>query len=77
MTLKKNILMLKAIIVTNQRFDVNKPYQELKHRLDIWGERGSGWIVDKIEAIHTKISNYDSLSGSSYISLPPKLNNSI
>ena len=77
MILKKNILMLKVIIVTNQRFNVNKPYQELKHRLDILGERPSGWIVDKIEAIHIKISNYDSLSGSSYIPLPPKLNNSI
>ena len=75
MILKKNILMLKVIIVTNQRFNVNKPYQELKHRLDILGERPSGWIVDKIEAIHIKISNYDSLSGSSYIPLPPKLNN--
>ena len=41
------------------------------------GERGSGWIVDKIKAMHIKISNHDPLSGSSYIPLPPKLNNSM
>ena len=36
------------ITVINQRFDLNKAYEILKHRLDIWSERGSGWIVDKI-----------------------------
>ena len=37
-----------SIKVTNQRFDLNTTYEELKHNLDIWGERGSGWIIDKI-----------------------------
>ena len=59
-----------AITVTNQRFNLSKPYQKLKHRLDFWSERGSGWIVDKIEAINIKICNYDPLSGSRYIPLP-------
>ena len=27
------------ITVTNQRFDLNTAYEELKHKLDIWGER--------------------------------------
>ena len=67
----------KAITVTDQRFDLNKAYEKLKHRQGIWGERGSGWIVDKIKGIHIKISNYDPLSGSSYVPLPPKLNNSM
>ena len=40
--------------VTDQRFNLNSAYEELKHRLDIWGERGSGWVVDKIKAIHIK-----------------------
>ena len=35
----------------------------------------SGWIVDKIENLWINISNYDPLSGSSYIPLPPELNN--
>ena len=67
----------KAITVTDQVFNLNKAYEKLKHRLDTWGGRGSGWIVDKIKAIHIKISNYSPLSGSSYIPLPPKLNNSM
>ena len=63
-----------AITVTNNRFDFGTAYEELKHKLDIWGERGSGWIIDKIEDIWINISNYDLLAGSSYIPLPPKLN---
>ena len=67
----------KGTTATNQKFNLAKPFEELKHKLDIWGERSSGWIVDKIKAIHIKISNYDPLSGSSYMPLPPKLNNSM
>ena len=65
------------ITVINQRFNLNKAYEILKHRLDIWSERGSGWIVDKIEDIKINIANYEPLAGSSYIPLPPKLNNSM
>ena len=36
-----------------------------------------GWIIDKIEDLNIDISNYDPLSGSSYISLPPELKNSV
>ena len=63
----------KAITVTNQRFNLNSAYEELKHRLDIWTGLGSGWIIDKIEDINIDIANYDPLSGSSYISLPSEL----
>ena len=62
------------ITVINQRFNLNKAYEELKYRLDIWGERGSGLIVDKIEDIKINIANYEPLAGSSYIPLPPELN---
>ena len=31
----------KAITVTNQRFNLNGGYEELKHRLDIWTNLGS------------------------------------
>ena len=65
------------ITVINQRFNLNKAYEILKHRLDIWSERGSGWIVDKIEDIKINIANYEPLAGSSYIPLPPELNNSM
>ena len=65
----------KAITVTNQRFNLNSAYQELKHRLDIWTGLGSGWIIDSIEAIFIDIANYDQLAGSSYIPLLSELNN--
>ena len=42
-----------------------------------WPGEGSGWIVEIIDDIHIFISNYDPLSGSSYIPLPPELNNSM
>ena len=58
------------ITVINQRFNLNKAYEILKHRLDIWSERGSGWIVDKIEDIKINIANYEPLAGSSYILYP-------
>ena len=67
----------KAITVTNQRFNLNSAYEELKHRLNIWTGLGSGWIIDKIEDIQIDIANYDPLAGSSYIQLPPELNNSM
>ena len=59
----------KAITVTNQRFNLNSAYEELKHRLNIWTGLGSGWIIDKIEDIQIDIANYDPLAGSSYIQL--------
>ena len=62
---------------TNQRFNLNTPYGVLKHRLSIWSIGGSGWIIDQIEDIWINISNYDPLSGRSYIRLPPELNNSV
>ena len=65
----------KAIIVINQRFNLNSAYEELKHRLDIWTGEGSGWIIDKIEDMNIDIANYDLLAGSSYIQLPSVLNN--
>ena len=66
-----------AITVANQRFNLNTSHETLKHRLSIYSSEGSGWIIDKIENIWINISNYDPLSGSSYIPLPLKLNNSI
>ena len=64
-----------AVTVTNQRFNLSTSYEKLKNILDIWTGQGSGWIVDKIEGLYINISNYDPLVGSSYILLPPELNN--
>ena len=75
--IKTTHIKTKAITVTNQRFNLNSAYEELKYRLDIWTVLGSGWIIDKIENINIEIANYDLLVGSSYIPLPPELNNSM
>ena len=64
------------ITVINQRFNLNKAYEILNHRLDIW-PLWSGWIVDKIEDVKINIANCEPLARSSYIPLPPKLNNSM
>ena len=68
------------ITVANQRFNLNNAYETLKHRLfNLWrfiySDGGSGWIIDTIEDIWINIANYESLTGSSYIPLPPELNN--
>ena len=39
------------IKVTNIRFDLAKAYETLKHKLNIYSDEGSGWIIDKIEDI--------------------------
>ena len=70
-------IISEAITVINQRFNLNTSSEKLKHVLDIWTGQGSGWLVDKIEDIHIKISNYEPLAGSSYMSLPSELNNSM
>ena len=38
---------------------------------------GSGWIIDKIEGLNIHTANSEPLSGSSFISLPEKLQNSM
>ena len=65
------------ITVTNQRFDLNSAYETLKHRVEFYANEGSGWIIDKIQDIWINIANYDRLVQSSYIPLPPELNNSM
>ena len=70
-------LIADPITVINQRFNLNSTCEKLKHKLDIWTGEGSWWIIDNIGAIFIDISNYDPLAGSSYVPLPPELNNSM
>ena len=60
--------LIKTVI--NRRYHLNDSFEEILNLLDIWINEGSGWIIDKIEGIYVNISNYESLSGGSYISLP-------
>ena len=65
------------ITVTNKIFNLNTAHETLKNRLNIYSDGGSGWVIDKIEDIWINLANYKPLAGSSYIPLPPELNNSM
>ena len=62
--------------VINHKFDLNKPFQKILHRIDNWINEGSGWIVELIESQYINISTYRPLSGSSYVKLPAELRSS-
>ena len=54
----------------NDKFDLDKSFQEILYRTDDWINEGSGWIVESIKSQYINISTYSSLIGSSYIKLP-------
>ena len=62
-----------TITVINHRFKLENSFQEILYLIDIWINKGSGWIVESIESQYINISTYGPLSGSSYISLPAEL----
>ena len=41
--------------------------------IDVWINKGSGWIIKLIESQYINISTYRPLSGSSYMDLPVEL----
>ena len=53
------------ITVTNKRFNLATAYVLLKHRVEFFSNKGSGWIIDKIEDIWINVINYHALAGSS------------
>ena len=57
------------VIITNKRFNLAMAFETLKHRLSIYSDEGSGWIVDEIEDIWIHVANYDPLIGSRYFLL--------
>ena len=65
------------ITVINKRLKLATAYETLKHRLNIYSDRGSGWIIDKREDIWINIANYDPLVGSSYFPLPPEVSKKV
>ena len=55
--------------VTNHKFRLENSFQEILYMIDVWINKGSGWIVESIESQYINISTYRPLSGSSYIDL--------
>ena len=59
--------------VVNQRYKLNKSFQEILYRVDARINRGSGWIIESIESQYINIFTYRPLVGSPYIDLPIEL----
>ena len=59
--------------IINQRYKLDQSFQESLYRIDVWINRGSGWIIELIESQYINISTYRPLVGSFYIDLPIEL----
>ena len=60
-------------LVINNKFKLEKSFQEILYRIDCWINQGSSWIIESIESQYINISTYKPLLGSSYIDLPIEL----
>ena len=60
-------------LIINNRYELNKSFQEILYRIDAWINKGSGWIIESIESQYINITTYKPLAGSSYIDLPIEL----
>ena len=48
----------------------NQAFPTIQETLDMWTQRGSGWVVDRVEVLWLDIARYQPLRGGSYIPLP-------
>ena len=61
--------------IINSKYDIDKYFQEILHRIDNWINEGSGWAIESMNGEYVNISIYSPSSGSSYIEFPVKLRN--
>ena len=64
------------IINTDIKSTIQTSQQQILNSIAQWVSEGSGWTIQSIESHHINIANYSPLKGSSYIELPPELQNS-
>ena len=50
--------------------DLNKAIPHLLEQLKKWTQRGSGWVVDRVQTLWLDIARYQPLRGGSYTPLP-------
>ena len=62
--------------IINQRYHLSELFEKILNLLDIWINESTGWSIDEIQGLYINTSNYEPLSGSSYIQLPEKLRKS-
>ena len=49
---------------------INKAIPRILELLEKWTQRGSGWVLDRVELLWLDIARYQPLTGGSYIPLP-------
>ena len=54
---------------------LGKAFPVIQEMLEKWTQRGSGWVVNRVQTLWLDIARYQPLRGSSYIPLPPALKN--
>ena len=59
--------------VINFKYDLDKFFKEVFHRIDNLINEGSGCITESVDAEYVNISVYSPLSRSTYIKLPREL----
>ena len=65
-------------VINSDKYDLDKPFQDIFNRIDNWINEGSGLIIESRDAEYVNISIYSSpLPGSSYTELTNKLKNSM
>ena len=52
---------------------LNPALPSIQEILEKWTQRGSGWVVDRVETLWLDITRYQPLRGGSYIPTPPAL----
>jgi len=54
-----------------QKFD--EFIETAKGEIEHWSEKGSGWVVEKIQIAYVNVARYQPLRGGTYLPLPAKL----
>ena len=49
---------------------LNQAFSTIQETLEKWTQRGSGWVVDRVEVLWLDIARYQPIRGGSYIPLP-------
>lgn len=60
------------VVMQNSEIDMtlDKAFTTIQEALENWTQRGSGWVVERVQALWLNIARYQPFRGSSYIPLP-------
>ena len=54
---------------------LNEFIDHVKGEIEVWSQRGSGWVIGEILEAFINVAQYQPLRGGSYMDLPKKLKN--